>query len=139
MEERTFRDLPAWQKAFDFAHAIADLRDAWPEEAYPDLIDQMWNDALTVPTKIASGSLPLLDPDWPGGGELAQNLSVALMALRHVDTRIEIGHNLGCLDEATRDRFLALADEVRHMIDELIEQARPMLEVDRFHPPFSEN
>jgi hypothetical protein len=139
MEERTFRDLPAWQPAMDFAHAVADLRDAWPKDDYPDLIDQLWNDALTVPTKIASGSLPLVDPDWPGGAVLAPNLSTARIALRFVDTRIIIAHDLGCSDEATHDRFLTLAAEVRQLIDELIEQARPLLEVDRVHPSFTDN
>jgi hypothetical protein len=140
MVERRFQELPAWQRAQEFALAIADLRDSWPEGAYPDLIEETCNDAVTVPVKIASGSLPLLDPDWPGGSELAQNLSTARMALRYVDTRLELGHRFGCIDRATLGRFLAMSEEVRRLIDDLIERSpQPALVIDRFHPPFSEN
>ncbi len=140
MEERSYRDLPAWQRAMDFALAVYRVTDGWPDAEREGLTAQLRSDAVRVPAKIAAGSVAFESDEPTAQAALAKELFVARRALREADIRLDIAEGLGYGDAATIERLREDAAEVRRLLDELIERLpEPEVEIDPFDIPFSDN
>jgi hypothetical protein len=116
------------------------LTDGWPDRQQAGLTAEIRHDVVEVPAKIAAGSCAFGADDLPGRIELASRLPLARRLLREVEVRLDVAHGLGLVDEATLVALGAEADDVRCLIDELIERLpTPLLEVAPVDDPFRLN
>jgi four helix bundle protein len=131
-----FEDLPAWQVAMDFAMAVYQATDAWPEEERDGLAAELRNAAVVVPSKIAAAHA--LTEEAPALAAAAYGL--ARTALRDVEMRLHIARDLGLLEAEIAAALLARVEGLRPQIDALLRRLpEPPVEIDPFAPPFHPN
>jgi four helix bundle protein len=116
------RDLIAWQKAMALVTQIYRATDVFPSREMYGLTRQIRDAAVSVPSNIAEGKGRQTKRDY------LQFLYRARGSLLEVDTQLEVGRNLGYLDEP---KFLALfeqAAEAGRVLNGLITNVRRQID-----------
>jgi four helix bundle protein len=90
----SFRDLLAWQKAFDLGLSVYDLTCEAPDLERLGLVTALRMNAATLAGAIAEGFAPT-DPR-----DALAHLNTARLALRQLDAQLHFAKRLGYLDPA---------------------------------------
>jgi four helix bundle protein len=89
MPVRNYRELFAWQKAFDLAIALYKATDYFPTEEKYGLTSQIRKAGISIPSNIAEGE------GRRSRAEFRHFLSIAHRSLREVETQIMVAGKLG--------------------------------------------
>jgi four helix bundle protein len=101
-DEKGFKKLIAWRKAYDFVVTIYKYSRKFPSSELYGLTSQIRRAAVSIAANIAEGS------ERQHRKEFIQFLSIARGSLAEVDTYLMLGKDLGYLDEGA---FLDLEEQ----------------------------
>jgi four helix bundle protein len=95
---RTYKDLTAWQRAYQLRLVTYRLTSGFPVEERYGLVSQIRRAAVSVPSNIAEGY------GRRSTGEYLQSLHIAYASLCEVETQILLATDLGFLklDQSAR-------------------------------------
>src|SRR5215212_1427674 len=110
----SFRDLVVWQKAMALATEVCRITESFPRSETYGLASQVQRAAVAVPSDIAEGKGRLSKK------EFVQMLSKARGSLHETDTQLEVGRNLGYLDEEVFAQLTEQCGEVGRLLNGLI-------------------
>ena len=113
-----YRDLLGWQRGMALVKGVYAATRDWPREELHGLTSQTRRAAVSIPANIAEGQ------GRTGAREFAHHLSIAKGSLHELETLLLIAHDLHYLDDATRDRLLAQANEAARLIGGLLRSLR---------------
>jgi four helix bundle protein len=114
-----YRELIAWQKAKKLAVEVCILVRRFPKDELYGLTSQLRRSAISVPSNIAEGQGRL------SRGEFLQFLGHARGSLFEVQTQLEIALDLGYMAKEDFDRLEGLSNDVRALLNRLIESLQP--------------
>jgi four helix bundle protein len=110
MTIKNYRDLLAWQQAFDLAEAVHRDTRSFPKEEMYGLTAQMRRAAVSVPSNIAEGQGRRAD------GPFSLHLSIAHGSLRELETQVLLSGRLGYLSESQVSELLDASSEVGRLV-----------------------
>src|SRR5687768_4383783 len=110
----SYRDLIVWQKAMSLVTEIYSMSKAFPKEELYGLTSQVRRAAVSIPSNIAEGKGRF------GKRDYVQFLMQARGTLHEVETQMEIGRNLGYIDDDDLARLLVLTGEIGRLLNGLI-------------------
>lgn len=113
IKARHYRDLIAWQKAFELATLIYKATSDFPTEEKYGLTLQLRRSGISIPSNIAEGE------GRKSKKELRHFLFIALGSLNEAETQILISESLGYLRKDQARRLLLSASEVGRLINGL--------------------
>jgi four helix bundle protein len=116
------RDLIAWRKAMALVTEIYRATDTFPSREMYGLTRQIREAAVSVPSNIAEGKGRQTKRDY------LQFLYRARGSLLEVQTQLEVGCNLGFLDELKFGALFEQAAEVGRILNGLITNVRRQVE-----------
>ena len=102
VDEKGFKKLIVWRKAYDFVVSIYKYSRKFPSSELYGLTSQIRRAAVSIAANIAEGS------ERQHRKEFIQFLSIARGSLAEVDTYLMLGKDLGYLDESA---FLDLEEQ----------------------------
>ena len=114
-----YRELIAWQKAKKLAVEVCILVRRFPKDELYGLTSQIRRSVISVPSNIAEGQGRLTR------GEFLQFLGHARGSLFEVQTQLEIALDLGYIGKEEFDRLEVLSNDVRALLNRLIESLQP--------------
>lgn len=114
MAIRSFRDLDVWMLGKRIVVDVYTTTKTFPREETYGLSAQMRRAAVSIPSNIAEGF------NRQHNKEYRQFLHVALGSCGELETQIEVGKDLGYLDEQTRGRMVEQIDHEGRMLRRLI-------------------
>jgi four helix bundle protein len=112
--ERSFRDIKAWQKAIELVVEIYSSTRSFPREEVYGLANQLRRAAVSVPSNIAEGKGRCTDK------EFLLFLHHARGSVFEVETQLAIAGRLGYLTQADEQRIRTQAGEIARMLNGLI-------------------
>src|SRR3954471_16997529 len=118
----SYRDLIAWQKAMALVTAIYRATDVFPSREMYGLTRQVREAAVSVPSNIAEGKGRQTKRDY------LQFLYRARGSLLEVETQLEVGRNLGYLEESKFGALFNQAAETGRILNGLITNVRKQIE-----------
>lgn len=101
MEKQGFRQLVAWQKAYQLSLDVYRMTSGFPSSEMYGLVSQMRRASVAIPANIAEGY------NRQHRKEYLQFLSVASGSLAELETYLLLSHDLGYVNA---DRFASLDD-----------------------------
>ncbi len=110
----SFRDLIAWQRAMALVTEVYRVTDDFPRREMYGLTRQVRDAAVSVPSNIAEGKGRKTKRDY------VQFLYRARGSLLETETQLEVGRNLGFLEQAPFADVLKLAQEAGRVLNGLI-------------------
>jgi four helix bundle protein len=119
------RDLIAWQKAMGLVTEVYRATAGFPSREMYGLTRQVREAAVSVPSNIAEGKGRQTKRDY------VQFLYRARGSLLEVETQLEVGRNLGYIEELTFAKLFDQAAEVGRILNGLIANVRRQIEGDR--------
>lgn len=114
MAVRNYRDLFAWQKAFDLAIVLYKETACFPIEEKYGITAQIRKAGISIPSNIAEGE------GRKSSAEFCHFLSIAHGSLREVETQIMIAGTLGYFDNDKECMLLTMTAEVGKLINGLV-------------------
>lgn len=102
---KSYKELAAYQKAYQLVLKVYDLTGAFPKEETFGLTSQMRRCAVSIPSNIAEGYVR-------GSKEYLQFLKVALGSATELETQLSISKDLGYADDEICTEVLSLNEEV---------------------------
>lgn len=93
MGSQTFRDVKAWQKAYDLTLAVYEIVKIFPKDELYGLTSQIKRAAVSVPSNIAEGF------GRRSGREKDQFYSIAHGSLTEVENQLLIAHGVGYITD----------------------------------------
>lgn len=102
---KSYKELAAYQKAYQLVLKVYDLTGAFPKEETFGLTSQMRRCAVSIPSNIAEGYVR-------GSKEYVQFLKVALGSATELETQLSISKDLGYADDGAYTEVLSLNEEV---------------------------
>ena len=121
MPARNYRDLIAWQKAFDLTLAICRETAHFPIEEKFGITAQLRKACVSIPSNIAEGE------GRKSPGEFRRYLSIALGSLKEAETQILISDALGYFKPNKAAKLMTMSAEVGRLINGLIKSLTPGL------------
>jgi len=118
MPIRNYRDLIAWQKAFDLTIALYKGTDYFPVEEKYRFTSQIRKSGISIPSNIAEGE------GRKSRAEFRHFLSTADGSLREVETQILIADKLRYLKNSKANILLGMMAEVGRLITGLSRSLR---------------
>ena len=115
---RSYRDLIAWQKAFDLCLRVYSATETFPPEECFCLTQQIRRSAISAPSNVAEGA------GRSKPGEFIQSLDYARGSVFEMETQLEIAAARGYTDRTTADTIFALSDETSRLIMGLVKSIR---------------
>ncbi|HKW17743.1 MAG TPA: four helix bundle protein [Terriglobales bacterium] len=115
----TFRDLKAWQKAFELALSAYDLTRAFPREEAYGLSGQIRRAAVSVVSNIAEGKGRASDRD------LLRFLGNAKGSLFELETQVALSERLSYLSPAQRQHLITQITETGKLVSGLMRALDP--------------
>ncbi len=119
----TFRDLKAWQKAFDLAQSLYRATRSFPREEVFGLTSQIRRAAVSVVSNIAEGKGRASDKD------LLRFLGNAKGSLFELETQIVLSERLCYLNKTDAQRLIAQITETGKLISGLMRALGPAPDV----------
>lgn len=119
------RDLIAWQKAMALVTEVYRATAGFPSREMYGLTRQVREAAVSVPSNIAEGKGRQTKRDY------VQFLYRARGSLLEVETQLEVGRNLGYIEEQTFATLFDQAAEVGRILNGLIANVRRQIDGDR--------
>jgi len=119
----TFRDLKAWQKAFDLAQSLYRATRSFPREEVFGLTSQIRRAAVSVVSNIAEGKGRASDKD------LLRFLGNAMGSLFELETQIVLSERLCYLNKTDAQRLIAQITETGKLISGLMRALGPAPDV----------
>jgi four helix bundle protein len=119
------RDLIAWQKAMALVTEVYRATAGFPSREMYGLTRQVREAAVSVPSNIAEGKGRQTKRDY------AQFLYRARGSLLEVETQLEVGRNLGYIEELTFVALFEQAAEVGRILNGLIANVRRQMDGER--------
>lgn len=113
-----FRDLLVWQKAHDLALQVYKCTAHFPSQEVYGLTSQMRRANVSIPSNIAEGCARATDPDF------ARYCSIALGSASELDYQLILAKDLGFLPQATFSELAHRTEEVKKMINALLQKLR---------------
>ena len=110
---RGFRDLLVWQKSMVLVKQVYAMTRQFPTDERFGLTSQMRRAAVSIPSNIAEGQAR------HSTGEFIQFISHAEGSVAELETQLEIAADLGYCTPSQKTAVLALAEEVRKMLNAL--------------------
>ena len=117
MSAKYYRDLIAWNKAFELAVVIYRETAKFPTEEKYGLRSQLRRAGVSVPSNIAEG-------EGRNPGEFLRYLSIALGSLNELETQVLISDALGYLGEGQVTVLMGMTAEVDRLINGLSRSLR---------------
>ncbi len=114
MTKSTFRDLIAWQRAFDLCIAVYEFSESFPRHECFALTEQIRKAAVSVPSNIAEGR---------GRGswrDYRRFLLHARGSLFEIQTQALIATKLGFVTAADAERLVTDSEHVARLINGLL-------------------
>lgn len=111
---RTFRDLTAWQKAYELAIAVYRVTRSFPADERYGLTAQMRRAAVSVPSNIAEGY------GRRTRGEYLQSLHVAYGSLCELQTQLLVAEDLRYATGQSCTALAGAAGDVERLLKALI-------------------
>jgi four helix bundle protein len=111
---KSFRELVAWQKAYELTLEIYRVTTAFPKKEIYGFVSQMRRAAVSIPSNIAEGY------QRQSRKEYMQFLSIAYSSCGELETQLLLSHDLGFLDGSTFKKILSLQEEVSKLLFKLI-------------------
>jgi len=111
---QSFRDLLAWQRAFDLAASVYAATKSWPRDEIYGLTSQTRRAAVSVMANIAEGK------GRTGSREFLHHLSIADGSLAELEAHLLLAQRLGFLDDTTMNPLVSQIEETRRLIRGLI-------------------
>jgi four helix bundle protein len=108
-----FERLSVWQKAIDYADAIYDATDRFPDRERFGLSNQLRRAAVSVSSNIAEGS------SRSSSGDYARFLEIAYGSLMETVSQSFIAHGRRYLDQTAFESLYSAADELARMLSGL--------------------
>ena len=107
---KTFKDLFAWQKAFELAAEVYRLTQKFPDQERFGLTAQLRRSVVSIASNIAEGQARDLPADF------ARLLSMAMGHVQEFETQLLLAIRLGFLPEEAAKPHLELATEVGKLV-----------------------
>lgn len=117
----SYRDLLAWQKAMALVTDVYCLTDCFPSREIYGLTRQVRAAAVSVPSNIAEGKGRQTKRDY------LQFLYRARGSLLETETQLEVGRNLGFLQEEAFATIYEQAAEVGRLLSGLIRKVQQQI------------
>jgi four helix bundle protein len=114
-----YRELIVWQKAKKLAVEVCILVRRFPRDELYGLTSQIRRSVISVPSNIAEGQGRV------SRGEFLQFLGHACGSLFEVQTQLEIALDLGYIEKEDFGRLEVLSNDVRALLNRLIESLQP--------------
>jgi four helix bundle protein len=114
MSGKDYRDLLAWQKAFELALVLYRDTSTFPSEEKYGIVSQLRRACVSMPSNIAEGQ------GRRSKGEFSRYLSIALGSLAELETQIMISDALGYFKQKQAPKLLGMAAEVGRLVNGLI-------------------
>jgi four helix bundle protein len=111
---RSYKDLVVWQKSMELVPDIYRATAGFHKEELFGLISQIRRAAVSIPSNIAEGQGRLSQK------EFRHFLGQARGSLMEVETQLQIGKNLGYLEEAKARVLLEGCGEVGRILNGLL-------------------
>jgi four helix bundle protein len=114
MSKSTFRDLLAWQRAFELCVAVYEFSECFPSSERFSLTEQIRRAAVSVPSNIAEGR---------GRGswrDYRRFLLHARGSLFEVQTQALIAAKLGFTSAADAEKLVTVSEHVARLINGLL-------------------
>ena len=113
---RSFRDLDVWKLGKQITLDVYRLTERFPKSEVDGLTAQMRRAAVSLPSNIAEGF------NRYHNCEERQFLYATLGSCAELETQIEIGHELGYVDEQDCRQLLEALDHEARMLRNLIKR-----------------
>src|SRR3954453_16924790 len=110
----SYRDLIVWQKAMTLVTHVYEVTEGFPRREMYGLTRQVREAAVSVPSNIAEGKGRQTKKDY------LQFLYRARGSLHEVETQLEVGRNLGYLEESKFGALFNQAAETGRILNGLI-------------------
>lgn len=118
---RSFRDLAAWQKAFNLCIEVHRETARFPAEERDGLSSELRRVSRSVVCTIAEGH------ERGTTREFVSSLEIALASIAELETQVLLAHRLGLFGVDTGRGLLALTGDVCRLLRALRCQVRPRL------------
>jgi four helix bundle protein len=119
MPAKSYRDLVAWNKAFDLALGVYEETKYFPMEEKYGITAQLRRACVSIPSNIAEGE------GRKSASEFRRYLFIALGSLKEAETQILLSNALGYLKPGKADKLLTQSDEVGRLLTGLIKSIAP--------------
>jgi four helix bundle protein len=116
MAMRDFRELSVWQKAHNLLLEVYRHTTAFPPHERFGLTAHLRKSATSIPSNIAEGC------GRRGEKEFARFLSVAAGSASETEYQLLLARDLGYLDDDAYDQLNQLTNEVKKMLNSLIQK-----------------
>lgn len=117
-ELKTYKDLIAWQKAYNLCLVVYRKTQAFPKSEQYGLTSQLNRSALSVPSNIAEGYTR------PGTSEYLRFLYIAYASLAELETQLFLAKDLNFLKQKDFDLIIELHGEVQRIMYGLIKSLK---------------
>ena len=107
---KSYKDLPAWQKADELARQVYTLAGTFPAEPIPGVASRLRQVALTLPPRIAEAHCR------PIPNEARWLLNAAFDSLRELRYLLDFAQRLGSLEPEDHQRLDGLAEELDKLL-----------------------
>jgi four helix bundle protein len=118
---RSFKDLVAWQKAFDLCIEVHRKTTSFPAEEKYGLSFDLRKSSRSVVCSIAEGHQRATTREY------VRSLDIALASIAELETQILLAHRLGLFGVDPGRGLLALTDDVGRLLHALRGKARRRL------------
>ncbi len=113
MAGKNYRDLIAWEKAFEFTLAVYRETADFPAEEKYGITAQLRKSCVSIPSNIAEGE------GRKSSGEFRHFIFIALGSLKEAETQILICRELNYLKPDKATGLMAMAAEVGRLLNGL--------------------
>ena|SRR5581483_6940202 len=115
----TFRDLKAWQRAFELALTVYDLTRTFPRDEMYGLTSQIRRASVSVVSNIAEGKGRASDKD------LLRFLGNAKGSLFELETQVALAERLAYINPSKAQRLIAQITETGKLVSGLMRALDP--------------
>lgn len=115
MKIADYKELVAYQKAYEIARLVYELTKGFPKEEIYGLTNQLRRSAVSIPSNIAEGYMR-------GSKEYIQFLKIALGSAAELETQPLLSKDLGFCNEDAFDQVYSLNQEVLKLLKTYIKK-----------------
>lgn len=125
---RDYKELIAYQKAYDLVLRTYRLTASFPKEELYGLTGQIRRAAVSVPSNIAEGFMR-------GSKEYIQFLKIALGSAAELETQLTLSRDLGYCGQDEFENMRNLVKEVLRLLTAYIKRVNPKPNTDSVRQP----
>jgi len=109
MRIRSYKDLDAYNKAYEVAKLVYNMTKSFPKEELYGISSQLRRCAVSIPSNIAEGYMR-------GSKEYVQFLKIALGSASELETQLSLSMDLGFCEDNEFNNVYALNQEVMKLL-----------------------